>query len=144
MKLNIVIILTVISNILAAQVKDTSFRLNFNIKGKEVENHQLDLTNSNFKADFTINNSSNSKYSIKIISDSISILTLFINNHNEVIDTIKHTDYFISDSNSIYLPRFTIRDFNKDGVLDLLCWVESNMNDNEWLFIYLYNPKQKS
>ena len=134
----ILFFLCIISN---AQNADTTYSLDFKIKAKKVLNVGYVLENKKLRAEFILNEQVVNKYSIEIINDTVSILSRFENGNWQILDSILHTSYFISDSNKLYIPSFEITDFNKDGFQDLTCWVETNMNGNYWIIIYLFNPK---
>lgn len=80
----------------------------------------------------------NKKYSIEILNDSNSIISEKTDGVWNLIDTLNHI-FFITDTNELLVPSFHIVDFNNDGNQDLLCWVGTNMNGNQWSEIYLNN-----
>ena len=124
------------------QIMDTSFRLDFNVKAKRLNEGGFVLINKKLIKEFTLQGPTPSNYKIEIKSDSISIISKFESNNWQFLDTIRHNFEF-NDTNDLFIPSFYIIDFNNDGSQDLLCSVVAGMSMT-WTMIYLNNPLTKT
>jgi hypothetical protein len=89
-------------------------------------------------SEFTLQGSTPAKYSIAIENDSTAVLSRFTAGkwiQQEKIHILEWTLRRVEDKTVI--SDFKIIDFDKDGNEDLVCWVFTNINGNEWDFVYL-------
>jgi len=101
-----------------------------------------DSTKRHIQKEFKLAKDDPSKYSIVINEDSISLLFININNTWKILDTIDKSLTLYSDIFcNIWFPYFEKTDFNKDGYIDLIVPMRTNVNGNLWTKIYLFNPK---
>lgn len=140
----LILFLIFCTNILNSQEIDTSYTLKFNTKGLIQTNEGYDLNNHILKTEFTLLGDFPTKYSVEIINNNESVIRRFENNKWETVDTIDQMYIEFLDSVDFLIPSFSIEDFNKDGNQDLICWTGTNINGNEWVQIYLNDPKTKS
>ena len=140
----LILFLIFYTNILYAQEIDTSYTLKFRVKGLKLNNKIFDFDNQKLRQEFTLLGEFPIKYSVEIISNDQSIIKRFENNKWLLVDTIEQFFLMIGDTDEFIIPSFRIEDFNKDGNQDLICWTGTNVNGNEWVQIYLNNPKTKS
>ena len=136
----IILFLFLIPILLTAQETDSSYTLEFKTRQKSKPDMDIDWSKENLIKEFELKGKLNSKYSIQILDEDNSILSKFINGKWIVVDTITHSLEF-NDSITIFLPSYTVTDFDKDGNEDLYCFVSSNMNGNSWTIIYLMNQQ---
>ena len=83
------------------------------------------------------------KFKIHIINDSTSILSKLSDSNWIINDTLNINGVYAWDTNKLAFPFFKIVDFNRDGYKDLTCWISTNINGNQWLLIYLYDPQKR-
>jgi hypothetical protein len=90
---------------------------------------------------------------VELLNDSTAILSQKVNNKWKRQDKFEFGtwQWLLLDEQTI--SQFSITDFDHDGDEDLVCWIFSNVNGNEWTSIYindgvtlikLYNSAEKT
>ncbi len=121
------------------QQTDSSLILQFYYDTSFSKYHKL-LAKPRRSAHFLLKGKHNSQYIIENINDTLSIIYRLKKKNYFFIDSIIHQDCSFECEQLV--PSFTIHDFNKDGNQDLSCWAYSNINGNQWTYIYLFNDKK--
>lgn len=88
-------------------------------------------------SEFGLNGVTQLSYRFELLNDSIAVLSQKINSVWEEQDRFKFQPWHWIIEDSLVISNFEIKDFDKDGDVDLLCCVMSNINGNEWTYIYL-------
>jgi hypothetical protein len=88
-------------------------------------------------SEFILNGKKTLTYKIELINDSIGVLSQKMDGSWHVQDKFKFQPWQWAINNEKIITKFRITDFDKDGDDDLLCWVISNINGNEFTYIYL-------
>ncbi|MFY7730286.1 MAG: hypothetical protein ACOVRN_12270 [Flavobacterium sp.] len=86
---------------------------------------------------FTLQGKSPLNYKIELINDSFAVLSQKVNRNWLEQDRFEFQPWQWGIDDEKIITKFYITDFDKDGDDDLLCWVMSNINGNEFTYIYL-------
>lgn len=93
-------------------------------------------------SEFELNGATKLSYRFELLNDSIAVLSQKTNKVWEEQDRFKFQPWQWIIEDSLVVSNFEIKDFDKDGNEDLLCCVMSNVNGNEWTYIYLNDGKK--
>lgn len=88
-------------------------------------------------SEFTLNGIKPLTYKLELINDSIAVLSQRIDDNWHEQDKFEFRPWLWVIDDQKIISKFRITDFDKDGDEDLLCWVISNINGNEFTYIYL-------
>jgi len=99
---------------------------------------EIDWSREKLTAQFKLKGKKDLKYSVTLVNDTLATLSRDENEKWEFQENIKYTDWVVRRINeSKIISEFKITDFDHDGDEDLLCWVFTNVNGNEWTLIFL-------
>lgn len=94
-------------------------------------------------SEFTLNGKIPAKYSIRLENDTLSTILKQEGGKWIVKEKMEHSPWPLRKiDDKVLVSEFKITDFDKDGNEDLVCWVNTNINGNQWSLIYL-NDGQK-
>ena len=88
-------------------------------------------------AEFDLEGSNKLTYRFTLLNDTIAVLSQKVNDAWKEQDKFEFQPWRWIITDTEVASQFEIKDFDKDGDEDLLCWVMSNINGNEWTYIYL-------
>ena len=139
-------ILFFICNLSFAQTETDSvqriiFKINSPSNVSDIE--EIDFKKEKPKSKFELKGKIPLQYSFHLENDSIASLYQFKNDEFQLIDKLNYQPIFWAFDNNNLISNFKIIDFDNDGDDDLICWVFSNINGNEWSIIYLNDQKQQ-
>lgn len=77
-----------------------------------------------------------------MVNDTVARLDKFTTKW-EYQEDMPYAAYFQHRYDNVLISSFRIEDFDRDGDEDLLCWLFSNINGNEWTAIYLNDQQQQ-
>ncbi|MFZ4398733.1 MAG: XAC2610-related protein [Bacteroidales bacterium] len=140
----LVILILSVNSIVHAQKTDTTYYLEFNAEGLKMSEEGYILNGHKLKKEFLLMGKFPAKYLVEILNNDESVIQKKENDKWQTIDTIEQMFIEVDDSNRISIPNFRIEDFNKDGNQDIICQTGTNVNGNDWVQIYLNDPKTKS
>lgn len=101
-----------------------------------------EATDSIFYKEFKLSPVDTQIYAWKAYEDSISYLMIKSPQSNwEILDTLIGATNF---SNYNHVPRLEIKDFNKDGFMDIVAIMLTNVNGNQWGKIFLWDNQENS
>jgi hypothetical protein len=103
----------------------------------------LILQKKSQNANFTLKGKIPLKYSFHLESDSTATLHHFKKNKYQLQETLNYQPYLWHLEDHLLYSNFKITDFDNDGDEDLVCWVYSNINGNEWTVIFINDQKQQ-
>jgi len=105
----------------------------------------IDWKKEKLFSEFTLKGKKDIKYAISIQNQSSATLLSFQKGKWEVQEKINITGLTLRRiANKVIISEFKIIDFDNDGNEDLVCWVNTNINGNQWSLIYLNdNDNQK-
>ncbi|KFF07512.1 hypothetical protein B0A68_13085 [Flavobacterium reichenbachii] len=118
-----------------------SFEVNYPANPLDIED--IDFTKEKPKCEFTLKGKIPLKYSFHLESDSTATLHHFKNNKFHLQETLNYQPYLWHLEDHLLYSNFKITDFDNDGDEDLVCWVYSNINGNEWTVIFINDQKQQ-
>ena len=90
-------------------------------------------------ADFDLSGKNKLKYRFELLNDSIAALLQKVDEVWQEQDRFKFQPWQWIVTDTEIGSQFETKDFDYDGDEDVLCWVMSNVNGNEWTHIYLNN-----
>jgi hypothetical protein len=88
-------------------------------------------------SEFTLRGKNPLAYSFALQNDSIAVLSQKVNGTWQQQDAFEFQPWRWQLSDDEIVSQFRITDFDHDGDEDVLCWFKSNINGNEWTYIYL-------
>jgi hypothetical protein len=88
-------------------------------------------------SEFNLKSKNPVTYSFTLLNDSIAVLSQKVNGAWLQRDKFEFQPWRWQLSDEEIVSQFRITDFDYDGDEDLLCWFKSNINGNEWTYIYL-------
>lgn len=118
-----------------------SFEVNYPQNAQDIED--IDFTKEKPKCEFTLKGKISLKYSFHLESDSTATLHHFKNHKFQLQETLNFQPYLWHLNENLLYSNFKIIDFDDDGDEDLVCWVYSNVNGNEWTVIFINDQKQQ-
>ncbi|MFD1601989.1 hypothetical protein ACFSJW_24330 [Flavobacterium artemisiae] len=142
----LLLIFLLFSNFIFSQIETDSvrriiFEVNFPANVSSVD--EIDFAKEKPKGEFTLKGKTPLKYSFHLENDSIVSLYQFKNDEFKFIEKLNYQPiYWSFDNNELY-SNFKIYDFDNDGDEDLVCWLFSNINGNEWTVVYLNDQTQQ-
>ncbi|OYQ47212.1 hypothetical protein CHU92_01110 [Flavobacterium cyanobacteriorum] len=102
----------------------------------------IDWEKENLTSEFTLRGKTQLLYAIKIENDTTAKLLINEKEKWVVQENIPITGWALRRiDKDVIFSEFKIKDFDKDGDEDLICWVNSNMNGNVWTIIFLNDQK---
>lgn len=117
------------------------FEVNFPPNAQDID--EIDFAKEKPIGEFELKGKIPLKYSFHLENDSIVSLYQFKNNTFQFVEKINYQPiYWHFDGNEL-VSNFKILDFDHDGDEDLVCWVFSNINGNEWTVVYLNDQTQQ-
>lgn len=140
------IFLFLIFNSSFSQTKNDSiyhlvFKVNFPPATLSIED--IDFDREKPECEFELKGKVPLKYSFRLQNDSIASLYQFKNNTFQFQQNMKYQPFPWHFDNDLLFSNFKIVDFDNDGDEDLLCWVASNINGNEWTVIFINDQTQQ-
>ncbi|MFY7728456.1 MAG: hypothetical protein ACOVRN_02950 [Flavobacterium sp.] len=93
-------------------------------------------------AEFTLEGKNKLTYKFELLNDSTAVLSQQVDNNWQQQDKFEFQPWLWMVTEEGVASRFEIKDFNQDGNEDLVCLVASNVNTNEWVYIYLNDGKK--
>ncbi|OXA79313.1 hypothetical protein SAMN05444397_105251 [Flavobacterium aquidurense] len=112
-----------------------SFKINFPPASASVDD--IDFTKEKPECAFELKGKSPLKYSFRLQNDSLVSLYQFKNEEFQFQENLDYQPFLWHFHNDQLYSNFKIVDFDNDGDEDLLCWVYSNVNGNEWTIIFI-------
>jgi len=98
----------------------------------------IDWNKEKLISQFKLKGKKDLQYSITLVNDTVASLSKYQNGKWEFQGNIQYTDWAVRRiDKSKVISEFKITDFDHDGDEDLLCWVTTNVNGNEWTLIFL-------
>lgn len=116
-----------------------TFKLDYPPKGE----NDIDWNNEKPVCEFILGGKTPLRYSMNLQNDSISSLYRYENEQWILQEDMKYESYFLERVEDKLLSHFSIVDFDEDGDEDVLCWIFSNMNGNEWTIVFLNDQENK-
>lgn len=89
--------------------------------------------------EFTLNGQNKLTYKFELLNDSIAVLSQKVDGSWQEQDMFEFQPWHWIITEEWVGSQFEIKDFNHDGNDDLVCLISSNVNANEWVYIYLNN-----
>lgn len=120
---------------------DLAFKVNFPPASLSVED--IDFTKEKPECEFELKGKFPLKYSFRLQNDSIASLYQFKNNNFQLQENLNFQPFMWHFDNDVLISNFKIIDFDHDGNEDLLCWVFSNVNGNQWTVVFINDQKQQ-
>ncbi len=90
-------------------------------------------------SEFTLNGKKPLAYKFELLNDSTAVLSQKVNRNWLEQDRFEFQPWHWIITEEGIVSQFEIKDFNNDGNDDLVCLISSNVNANEWVYIYLNN-----
>jgi hypothetical protein len=105
----------------------------------------VDWAREKLEATFTLKGKSPLAYRVKPLNDTIIELWQLKNNKWQLQENIEYFGWALHrwDEGNKIISELKITDFDHDGDEDLVCWVNSNINGNEWTIIFINDEKQQ-
>ncbi|UTN05210.1 hypothetical protein L0669_04705 [Flavobacterium bizetiae] len=122
-------------------VQHLVFKVQFPPASLSVED--IDFTKEKPECEFELKGKIPLKYSFRLQNDSIVSLYQLKNKEFTFQENMNYQPFFWLFDNDLLFSNFKIVDFDNDGDEDLLCWVASNINSNEWTIIFINDQKQQ-
>ena len=126
---------------LCAQYADSIRYLDFKARAIKTPDQGYVPQNLPWRSEFVAGGQSGTLYAIDIVDDTTSYLSKSETDGWRRIDTIIHIGITMYGPDKLELPLYQLTDFNRDGFVDLVCQIETNMNGNRWTTIYLFHPQ---
>lgn len=145
MKRLICLLLFVCSTAYSQFINDTINVLTFKVQypGNTIGYDEIDWSREKPECEFTLNGKTPLKYSMHLLNDTIASLSRYESNQWILQEEMKYESYFMYREENELLSHFRITDFDKDGDEDLLCWIFSNVNGNEWTIVFLNDQESE-
>lgn len=124
---------------------DSSYHLAFKVNSPpaSLSVEDIDFTQEKPECEFELKGKIPLKYSFRLQNDSIASLYQFKNNNFQFQEKLDFQPFMWQFDNDVLISNFKIIDFDNDGDEDLLCWVFSNVNGNQWTVIFINDQKQE-
>lgn len=122
---------------------ESIYILFFDLKHPPKGENDIDWEKEKPLAEFTLNGKTPLKYTMVLQNDTIASLHRYENEQWILQEDMKYESYFLYRDENELVSHFRIEDFDKDGDEDLLCWIFSNMNGNEWTIVFLNDQENK-
>lgn len=124
---------------------DSAYRVVFEVKfppnAQDID--EIDFAKEKPIGEFELKGKIPLKYSFHLENDSIVSLYQFKNNEYQLVEKLNYQPiYWHFDGNEVF-SNFKIFDFDNDGDEDLVCWVYSNVNGNEWTVVFINDQTQQ-
>lgn len=117
------------------------FKVNHPKKISDLE--EIDYSKGKPKCEFTLKGKIPLKYTFYLENDSTASLHQFKKNKLQRQESLHYQPFMWQLENNVVMSNFKVTDFDRDGDEDLLCWVFSNVNGNEWTIIFINDQKQQ-
>ncbi|MEA9413673.1 hypothetical protein [Flavobacterium sp. PL02] len=117
------------------------FKVNYPPESLSMED--IDFSKEKPECIFELKGKTPLKYSFRLQNDSIASLYQFKNNKLELQENVHYQPFFWHFDKDMLFSNFKIVDFDNDGDEDLLCWVFSNVNGNEWTIVFINDQTQQ-
>lgn len=122
-------------------IKVLSFKVNFPVDS--LSNTGVDFSKEKPEYEFELKGKIPLKYSFRLQNDSLVSLYQLKNNYFQFQENMDYQPFLWHLDNDTLFSNFKIVDFDNDGDEDLLCWIFSNMNGNEWTIIFINDQTQQ-
>ncbi|MDA6068073.1 hypothetical protein NJT12_00450 [Flavobacterium sp. AC] len=122
-------------------IKVLTFKVNFPADSSSIDD--IDFTKEKPECEFELKGEIPLKYSFRLQNDSIASLYQLKNNEFQFQENMSYQPFPWNFDNDLLISNFKIIDFDNDGDEDLLCWVFSNVNTNEWTIIFINDQTQQ-
>lgn len=122
-------------------IKRLTFKVNF--PADSLSSIDVDFTKEKPECEFELKGKILLKYSFRLQNDSIASLYQFKNNEFQLQENMDYQPFLWHLDDDILFSNFKIVDFDNDGDEDVLCWVFSNVNGNEWTIIFINDQTQQ-
>lgn len=122
-------------------VRHLVFKVHFPPASLSVED--IDFTKEKPECEFELKGKIPLKYSFLLQNDSLVSLYQLKNNKFEFQENVDYQPFLWHFDEGMLFSNFRIVDFDNDGDEDLLCWVASNVNGNEWTIIFINDQTQQ-
>lgn len=152
MKRLIILLLFVCNTVYPQFFNDTINALTFKVEYPAdtlTDLDDIDFRREKPVCEFTLGGNTPLKYSMQLHNETIASLSRYENDQWILQEDMKYESYFMyrkkgedGDEDKL-ISNFRIEDFDKDGDEDLLCWIRSNMNGNEWTRVFLNDQENK-
>ncbi|WP_289663829.1 hypothetical protein [Flavobacterium panacagri] len=118
-----------------------TFEINSSVNVSDIRD--IDFTKEKPKCEFELKGKIPLKYVFFLENDSIASLHQFKNNELKFQENLDYQPFMWLVDDNLIFSNFKIMDFDYDGDDDLVCWVHSNVNGNEWTVIFINDQKQQ-
>lgn len=122
-------------------VQHLVFKVHFPPASLSVED--IDFTKEKPECEFELKGKIPLKYSFHLQNDSLVSLYQLKNKEFTFQENMNYQPFFWHFDNDLLFSNFKIVDFDNDGDEDLLCWVASNVNGNQWTIIFINDQRQQ-
>lgn len=122
-------------------IKNIGFKLHFPADSLNMTG--VDFTKEKPECEFELKGKIPLKYSFRLQNDSIASLYQFKNNEFQFQENMDYQPFLWHLDDDILFSNFKIIDFDNDGDEDVLCWVFSNVNGNQWTIIFINDQTQQ-
>lgn len=116
-----------------------TFQMNYPPKGE----NDIDWDKEKPVCEFVLEGKTPLKYNMTLENDTVASLYRYENEKWVLQEEMKYESYFLYRDENELISHFRIEDFDKDGDEDLLCWIFSNVNGNEWTKVFLNDQENK-
>lgn len=121
--------------------KTIAFKVKYPPKDDDIKN--IDFSKEKPKCEFTLKGKIPLKYCFYLENDSVATIQQFKNNKFQFQENLNYQPFLWHFDNNLLFSQFKIFDFDSDGDEDVLCWVFSNINGNEWTIVFLNDQSQQ-
>jgi hypothetical protein len=136
-----------ICNVTFSQTETDSIPYNLmfkvNYPTDDLSMDDIDFNKEKPECEFELKGKIPLKYSFRLQNDSIASLYQFKNNKFEFQENVDYQPFLWHFDEGMLFSNFKIVDFDNDGDEDLLCWVFSNVNGNEWTIVFINDQTQQ-
>lgn len=143
MKYFVFLFLLICNTIYSQTEAHTLTMLTFELHYPPMGDNDIDWDREKPKCEFILNGKTPLKYSMALENDTIASLSRYENEQWILQEDMQYQSYFLYREENELFSHFRIADFDKDGDEDLLCWIFSNINGNEWTIVFLNDQKNK-
>lgn len=124
-----------------ASERTLTFKMNFPPKSSSFED--IDFTKEKPECKFELKGKIPLKYSFRLQNDSVVSLYQIKKNKIQFQEKMNYQPFLWHLDKGMVFSNFKIIDFDNDGDEDMVCWVFSNINGNEWTIIFINDQKQQ-
>lgn len=121
--------------------KTIIFKVNYPSNISSID--EIDFAKEKPKCELELKGKIPLKYAFHLENDSVASLYQFKNNDFHFVEKLDYQPIYWFAVDDELISNFKIVDFDNDGDEDIVCWVFSNVNGNEWTIVYLNDQTQQ-